>query len=89
MCYLWVEIDMVRTWYMKPSMFLFYYAIQIFMAIVKNEKSRLYISYFLFNLFSFILFLELGLELEWQDHAVTQQVTSDDTVTGHMIHRRT
>jgi len=32
--------------------------------------------YFLFNLFSFILFLELELGLEWQDHAVTQQVTS-------------
>ena len=37
----------------------------------------------------YFLFLELGLGLEWQDHAVTQQVTSDDTVTSHMIHRRT
>ena len=44
--------------------------------------------YFLFDLFSFILFLEPGLGLEWQDHAVTQQVTSDDIVTSHMIHRR-
>jgi len=26
--------------------------------------------YFLFDLFFFILFLELGLGLEWQDHAV-------------------
>jgi len=31
--------------------------------------------YFLFDLFYFILFLELGLGLEWQDHAVMQQVT--------------
>ena len=44
--------------------------------------------YFLFDLCFFILFLELGLGLEWQDHAVTQQVTSDDTVTSHMTHRR-
>ena len=42
--------------------------------------------YFLFNLFFFILFLELGLGLEWQDHAVTQQVTSDDMVTSHMTY---
>ena len=45
--------------------------------------------YFLFDLFSFILFLELGLGLEWQDRAVTQQVTSDDTVTSHMMYGRT
>ena len=45
--------------------------------------------FFLFDLFSFILFLELGLGLEWRDHAVTQQVTSDDMVTSHMTHRRT
>ena len=45
--------------------------------------------YFIFDLFSFILFLEPGLGLEWQDHAVTQQVTSDDMVTSHMTHRRT
>ena len=38
---------------------------------VKNEGSGLNIFYFLFDLFSFILFLELGLRLEWQDHAVT------------------
>ena len=39
--------------------------------------------YFLFDLFPIILFLELGLGLglEWQDHAVTQQVTPDDRVT--------
>ena len=37
-----------------------------------------FLTYFLFDLFSFILFLELGLGLEWQDHAVTQQVTSGD-----------
>jgi len=60
---------------------------------VKNEGSGLNIFiffshfYFLFNLFSFILFLELG--LEWQDYAVTQQVTSDDMVTSHMIHKKT
>ena len=41
--------------------------------------------YFLFNLFSFILFLELGLGLEWQYHAVTQEVTSDDMVTSHLV----
>jgi len=55
---------------------------------VKNERSGLNI--FLFSFFMFIFFsiyfplfllLELGLGLEWQDHAVTQQVTSDDTVT--------
>ena len=45
--------------------------------------------YFLFDLFSFILFLELGLRLEWQYHAVTQQVTSDDMVTSHITHGRT
>jgi len=33
--------------------------------------------YFLFDLFSFILFLELGLELERWDHAVTQQRTEE------------
>jgi len=42
--------------------------------------------YFLFDLFSFILFLEPG--LEGQDHTVTQHVTSDDMVTSHMTHRR-
>ena len=42
--------------------------------------------YFLFNLFFFILFLELG--LEEQDHAITQQVTSGDMVTSHMMHGR-
>ena len=42
--------------------------------------------YLLFNLFSFILFLDLG--LEWQDYAVTQQVTSDDMVTSYMTHGR-
>ena len=43
-----------------------------------------FLTYFLFDLFSFILFLGLGLGLERQDHAVTQQVTSDDT--GHKSH---
>jgi len=42
--------------------------------------------YFIFDLFSFILFLEL--ELEGQDHAVTQQVTSGDIVMSHMTHGR-
>ena len=37
-----------------------------------------FLTYFLFDLFSFILFLGLGLGLERQDHAVTQQVTSHD-----------
>jgi len=60
---------------------------------VKNKGSRLNIFLFSFLIFIFfliyfLLFLELGLELEWQDHTVTQQVTSDDTVTSHMIHRR-
>ena len=44
--------------------------------------------YFLFDLFSFILFLKLGLGLERQDHTVTQKVTSDDMVTSHITHRR-
>jgi len=44
---------------------------------------------FLFDLFSFILFLELWLGVGGQDHTVTQQVTSDDIVTSHMTHRRT
>jgi len=55
---------------------------------VKNKRSGLSLffiflshSYFLFDLFSIILFLELGLGLEWQYHTVTQQVTSDDMVT--------
>ena len=52
-----------------------------------------YLSFSFFILFSlsfliYFLFLELGLGLEGQDHAVTQQVTSDDTVTSHMTHRR-
>ena len=60
---------------------------------IKNERSRLNIFLFsslIFILFSiyFIFFSELGLGLEWQDHTVTQQVTSDDTVTSHMIHGR-
>jgi len=45
--------------------------------------------YFLFDLFPFILFLEPGLGLEWQDHAVTQQVILDDTITNHLIYGRT
>ena len=46
------------------------------------KEVDLIFPYFLFSfLFSFILFLELGLGLEWPDHAVTQQVTSDDMVT--------
>ena len=55
---------------------------------IKNEESGLNIFfshfYFLFNLFSSILFLELELGLEWQDHAITQQITSDDT--GYKSH---
>jgi len=42
--------------------------------------------YFIFDLFFFILFLELG--LEGQDHAVIQQVTSGHMVTSYMIHGR-
>ena len=42
--------------------------------------------YFIFDLFFFTLFLELG--LEGQDHAVTQQVTSGDTVTSHITYGR-
>ena len=45
-------------------------------------------SFFPFDLFSFISILELGLELELQDHAVTQQVTPADMVTSHMMHGR-
>ncbi len=33
----------------------------------------LFSFYFIFDLFSFILFLELGLGIEWQDHTVTHQ----------------
>jgi len=56
----------------------------------RTKKVDLIFSYFyfIFDLFSFILFLELGLGLESQDHAVTQQVTSDDMVTSHMTHGR-
>jgi len=43
--------------------------------------------YFIFDLFSFILFLEPG--LEEQDHTVTQQVTSGNMVMSHMTHGRT
>jgi len=57
---------------------------------IKAENSGLYL--FLFSVlflfliyFPFILFLELGLGLEWQDHAVTQLVTSDDTITVTVI----
>jgi len=67
------------------------WALQITLAsayIIKNTRSGLNFSYFLFfsyfyfifYLFFFILFLEPG--LEGQDHAVTLQVTS------HMTHRR-
>jgi len=45
--------------------------------------------YFIFDLFSFILFLELGLGLEWWDYAVIQHITSDDMVTSHMTDERT
>ena len=50
---------------------------------VKNERNRLnfFLFYFIFDLFSFILFLELGLGLEWQDYTVTHQ-------SYHMTHRR-
>jgi len=47
-----------------------------------------YFLFFIFNLSSFILFLELGLGLEWQDHAITQQVISDDMATSHMTYGR-
>jgi len=55
---------------------------------VKNARGGLNFSYFYFSfdLFSFILFLEPG--LEGQDYTVTQQVTSDNMVTSHMTHRR-
>ena len=43
--------------------------------------------YFLFNLFSFILFLEPV--LEGQDHTITQQVTSGGMITSHMMYGRT
>ena len=59
---------------------------------LKVVDSNYFYFYFYFNLSSFILFLELGLGLEWQDHAVTQSVTSDDMVivivTSHKIYRR-
>ena len=42
--------------------------------------------YFLFDLFSFILFLELG--LEGQDHAVIQQITLGNVVTSCIMHGR-
>ena len=44
----------------------------------------IFFSYFYFIFL--ILFLELG--LEEQDHAVTQQVTSGDTATSHMMYER-
>ena len=44
---------------------------------------------FIFDLFFFILFLELGLGVGERNHAVTQQVTSDDMVTSHIMHGRT
>ena len=51
-----------------------------------------YFSFLIFIFFSsyFLLFyfLELGLGLEWQDHGVTQQVTSDNMVTSHMAQGR-
>ena len=56
---------------------------------VKNKESRLNVFLFFFSHFIFfysILKLELG--LEWQDHTVTQEVTSDDIVTSHIIHGR-
>ena len=37
-------------------------------------------------IFSFIFKLRLG--LEGQDHAVIQQVTSDNMVTSHIMHER-
>jgi len=44
--------------------------------------------YFIYYLFSFSLFLELGLRLEQQDHIVTQSVTQSQ-VTSHIEeHRR-
>jgi len=61
---------------------------------IKITRSGLSFFYFLFSfllsfdLFPIILFLELGLGLEWQDHAVTQQITSDNRVTSHIIHER-
>ena len=53
---------------------------------VLSRMQEVDLTFLIFNLFSFILFLELGLEK--QDYAVTQQVTSGDTVTSHMTHRR-
>jgi len=44
-----------------------------------------FLSYFYFPLF---YFWNLGLGLEWQNHAVTQQVTLNNTVTSHRMHGR-
>jgi len=46
----------------------------------------IFIFIFIFDLFSIF---RTRVSVKWQDHAVTQQVTSDDTVTSHMIHRKT
>jgi len=46
------------------------------------------IFFSLFDLSFFILFLELWLGLEQWDHAITQQVTLDDTATSHMTYGR-
>jgi len=48
----------------------------------------LFLFYFLFHFQSIFLFLELGLGLRDKDHTVTWQVTSDDTVTSHIMQRR-
>ena len=61
----------------------------LFMWGVKNEESRLNVFLFFFSHFIFFYsILKLGLGLEWQDHTVTQEVTSDDIVTSHIIHGR-
>ena len=59
--------------------------------VVKNERRELFIfltHFFLSIYFPLFLFLELGLGLELQDHAVTQQVIPADMVTSHMTHGR-
>jgi len=59
------------------------------------KMDLIFISPFFFSLsFSFsssiyFLFLELGLGRSDKDHTVTGQVTSDDTVTSHMMQEKT
>ena len=51
--------------------------------------SFLFLFYFIFSfIFDLFSIFRTRVRLEGQDHAVTQQVTSDDMVTSHMTHRR-